>query len=1002
MINTQYINLNMTPSGVLPVLHCSQYDIGRPLGVVVYDGSAEMDLDDYTVTIEATRTDGTAITAAVTTDENIGAFVTTATMTNKDDLYPAQLVIVDGSGKRVASLPFMMRVVKAAMNENAEPINEDRSLYQQFTFSVRALIADIRDNLDAEARARAAQDRLLQAEIDQLVAPSGEAPSVAEIENARIGADGTTYNTLGAAIRTQVGDLESQIDALTDENAVDFDQITTSIWTINAQNKWLASNGNSKTFEIPDGTISISVTASETNAIIAFLNTVNHESGATPDFAVDYPSRITVSANETKTYAVTAGMNYVYVLNENSSAVSTLPAYVWLNKIKTDTTLTESGVPADSKTVGVAIKSTRIYDEADSISNGKLFELPITGYKKFYTYYEQDNEIVEVDENINGTDYIKCPKYLVLCFDPDDTAARVIVYFYTKSDDTYALTWEYLDLTASTGAKNLMRSGNSHNRVIPIDSDDVYVRIANSVEGNVHVFGWTGEHFGCEISGMSASPTNDTYMLEPAITSGYTGITIPGNARFICMKNHMMRNLWGVKGSQHDKIFDSMYMQSAILPEGYDYFVSRIFTNTIPQAGDGIIDNNAVMFTDFSDDISVLTTYSGEKPSAVAYDVIKRAKQLADISWVCRVNNLQAANSTNYFKSSSKFYGIPYMSRWTKACFLGWHISSHTFVNAANDTRSVFYREHGRQGGPGYGLVCSSFGTLVCGFPYPLTNYCFSRDPKCTEYHVNKPFIGMVDTNNTGHCLVPETYGYGSGFDEYTLYEQVSPLTRRTTNYSFIKQASNATRQFNYLNGYVYSVAHKNSVDGFNNAYDLNDNTIVNGTARPYRGDRCVFTSNDTIKINIKDSTATTCYYQTCTYDSSSDTFTLTGSPQSTTVLTDDSYYSVIDKGTLTDGFYAVWTNIDSTKEYFEYHTAPVCTYSMTTNNFSFVVPGNSFWYALFWEEDTPSSETEIIPYIANGDYSEYRKVYNPNGVNGYIFFKGTLGAYVANLTYSS
>lgn len=37
MIKMQYINLDMTPSGVLPVLYCSQYDIGRPLGVMVYN-----------------------------------------------------------------------------------------------------------------------------------------------------------------------------------------------------------------------------------------------------------------------------------------------------------------------------------------------------------------------------------------------------------------------------------------------------------------------------------------------------------------------------------------------------------------------------------------------------------------------------------------------------------------------------------------------------------------------------------------------------------------------------------------------------------------------------------------------------------------------------------------------------------------------------------------------------------------------------------------------------
>ena len=153
MINPQYIKLNMTPSGVLPVLHCSQYDIGRPLGFVVYNGSEAVDLDDYTVTIEATRSDDVAITAVATTDGNIGVFATTATMTNKADRYPAQCVLVDGSNNRVASLPFMMFVIPAAMDENAESIEEDASLYQQYNAAIGGLIAQIRsevsDNSDA-------------------------------------------------------------------------------------------------------------------------------------------------------------------------------------------------------------------------------------------------------------------------------------------------------------------------------------------------------------------------------------------------------------------------------------------------------------------------------------------------------------------------------------------------------------------------------------------------------------------------------------------------------------------------------------------------------------------------------------------------------------------------------------------------------------------------------------------------------------------------------------
>lgn len=146
MIETQYITLDMKPSGVLPVLYCSQYDIGRPLGMVVYNSGQVVNLGDYTVTIEATRTDGTAITAAVTTDGNIGAFETTATMTNKADRYGAQLIL-RVFGKRVASLPFVMCVVKSAMDENAESIEEDESLYQQYTETVQTLIDEIKEEI---------------------------------------------------------------------------------------------------------------------------------------------------------------------------------------------------------------------------------------------------------------------------------------------------------------------------------------------------------------------------------------------------------------------------------------------------------------------------------------------------------------------------------------------------------------------------------------------------------------------------------------------------------------------------------------------------------------------------------------------------------------------------------------------------------------------------------------------------------------------------------------
>lgn len=257
-MEAQYISLNMTPTGVNPCFHISQYDVGRMLGFIVHSGGATVDLDTYTCTVEATRSDGTAITSAVATTDNIGTFEVTPTMSNKTDKYRCQLVIVDANSKRIASLPFDMDVCKAAMDENSESIEEDASLYQQYTEAVQGAIAEanadiqveenariaavnaeatarqnadaalqnnidaeatarqtadntLQGNINSEASARASADSNLQSQINQIVAPSGEAPSAAEVTNARIGINNVNYASLGDAVRTQVGNLMSDV-----------------------------------------------------------------------------------------------------------------------------------------------------------------------------------------------------------------------------------------------------------------------------------------------------------------------------------------------------------------------------------------------------------------------------------------------------------------------------------------------------------------------------------------------------------------------------------------------------------------------------------------------------------------------------------------------------------------------------------------------------------------------------------------------------------------------
>lgn len=68
-----------------------------------------------------------------------------------------------------------------------------------------ALVNEITNRTNAvanEISARESADATINTRIDEIIAPSGEAPSAAEVTDARISSDGVTYSSLGKAIRT--------------------------------------------------------------------------------------------------------------------------------------------------------------------------------------------------------------------------------------------------------------------------------------------------------------------------------------------------------------------------------------------------------------------------------------------------------------------------------------------------------------------------------------------------------------------------------------------------------------------------------------------------------------------------------------------------------------------------------------------------------------------------------------------------------------------------------
>lgn len=95
----------------------------------------------------------------------------------------------------------------------------------------------------------------LDAEFQQFIAPSGEAPNPTEIENARVGDDGVTYTNLGTAIRTQFSDVKSALKVNTSQasarNTADgfgnlILQYSTGYWTEDSQHNLTGNSSNTK------------------------------------------------------------------------------------------------------------------------------------------------------------------------------------------------------------------------------------------------------------------------------------------------------------------------------------------------------------------------------------------------------------------------------------------------------------------------------------------------------------------------------------------------------------------------------------------------------------------------------------------------------------------------------------------------------------------------------------------------------------------------------------
>ena len=657
-------------------------------------------------------------------------------------------------------------------------------------------------------------------------------------------------------------------------------------------------------------------------------------------------------------------------------------------------------------------------DDIALYTNGHLRRIPFTQDRDMVVY-KLINETPVAYETINyASDLIPAPKNLCIGSSTFDFDAYIM--FYKEENGEIVPDW---DITFPNGyidnCVNRLSYYMARQHVIKDIPDGRYLRIAVQ-EPNIQLFSWDGEPFGIPLSASANSAAGTGNLVNAldvnASDSGrkHYGVVIPGAAKAVLVRDkdlYRMGGLVAVKDGVHETLGgnSSTYNNFRLLPEGYDYFIIRVSSYDENKA-------QYVRFNDVSDVLSiVMDSQAVQIPVERAKTVLSVAKEICSLEWVpaatISTTGEDISNPEHVFHAGVRYTGIPYGSGWNVAHYVGWHVSPHTFINAANDSDSIFFKEKATNtSAPYYSSVCSVFATMAAGWPYPMENYSFTIDPYVNIMRCNNPPIGSVWSNvgkdrNAGgfHCIIPERIDTICT-DQHVLsvYQCTKPATIHTSHYSNISNdtdlSSYGHSNANAFGSYGVAAHHVDEKPGLSNIpyWNIGDKTIIGGSARPYRGDKSVYTSAmDAVLINIKDNTAQTLYLTD--ENGAAQAITING-------VTQIDVKPYLDK----TGIYYVHTDVSAVQESFEYVIVEPIEWSVTNGNIKF--SSDEFWYArcairqtraqnpyFRSEENTPDSgaaRAVTVPGRSDGDYSDWNAKGDFTNVLS-IFAKGKYGAYV-------
>lgn len=176
----QSIRLNMVPTGVMPHLYCSQYDVGRKFHLQLYDGSEEHNIaSDETVTIQGCKPDHHVFTYGskdkdpiVTVDGSGITITTTQQMTAIDGEVNCELVLskgtqIDGNKEQVIStINFVLDIEKCPVPEDGDSSASDLRTYIEMVEDAKEAIKraiEIEEELKRRAGSHVSMQMTLQA-----------------------------------------------------------------------------------------------------------------------------------------------------------------------------------------------------------------------------------------------------------------------------------------------------------------------------------------------------------------------------------------------------------------------------------------------------------------------------------------------------------------------------------------------------------------------------------------------------------------------------------------------------------------------------------------------------------------------------------------------------------------------------------------------------------------------------------------------------------------------